>query len=258
MTVACLKEISFVDDKILLKRLAVLFLVFALICVSAGASRMASCGWNYAPVADVLRVREILSICVFAPLISVMFWLFNRCLAQGRQSWTLDILCLLSIYFVACGMGMHDPANRLISAYRSEGMMAEDLRRSIIFIDDQLGHWVFWSGFVLGTWCIGLQQLRMPLKARMSFKWLSVFLTVSVLLLGVMLTNLWDEYPKTITDLYVIGAAVSLVAVVHLLYVRRVSVLRMPVLCVIYPAYIGSIVGTLISWQCRYGIMGNF
>ncbi|MDA3924723.1 MAG: hypothetical protein PF904_08505 [Kiritimatiellae bacterium] len=245
------------NDEFLLKRLAALFGIFTLICIAAGASRVAPNGWNFASVADILRVREMLSMLVFAPLIGIMFWMFNRCLAQGRQTLTLDILCILSIYFVACGMGMHDPANRLISAYNAEGMMSKDLRYSIQFIDDQLGHWVFWTGFILGTWCICLQQLLMPLKARMSLKWTTVFLIVSLLLLGVMLTNLWDEYPKTITDLYVIGGAIALPVIAHLLIAPKVSILRLPVLSVLYPAYIGSIIGTLICWQCRYQIFSK-
>ncbi|MDD2599449.1 MAG: hypothetical protein PHO37_09505 [Kiritimatiellae bacterium] len=194
---------------------------------------------------------------LFAPLICLMFWLFNRTLAQGRAPGFLDLICLLAIYCIACGMGMHDPANRLLSAYRAEGMMSADMRRSILFMDDQLGHWVFWCGFVLGSWCIGLQQLRTPLKNRMRSHTAVFFLCVSLVLLGVMLTNLWDEYPKTFADLGVIGIAVAPLLAAHLIFARKVSILRLPVLWVIYPAYIGSVVGTLLCWQLRYGIIGG-
>ena len=247
-----------VDDTVVLKRLAGLFLLFTLICVLAGGSRISAGSWNFILCADVMRVREVLSMFVFAPLICLVFWLFNRSLAQGKDIWALDLLCFLAIYFIACGMGIHDPANRLISAYRSEGVMSADLRRSIVFFDDQLGHWVFWCGFVLGTWTLGLQQLRMPLKSCMSRRWMLFFVLVSLALLGVMLTNLWNEYPKTIVDLYVIGAAGLVLAAVHLIFARGVSVLRLPLLCVIYAAYFGSVAGTLICWQCRYGIIVKF
>ncbi len=247
-----------VDDERVLKKTGALFLLFCLICVAAGASRLAPCGWNFAPCADILRVRELLSMFVFAPLICLVFWLFNRALAHGRDLRSMDLLCLLAIYCIACGMGIHDPANRLLSAYRAELVMSAGLHRSILFIDDQLGHWVFWCGFVLGTWCIGLQQLRMPLQSRMNWKWMAFFALVSAVLLGVMLTNLWDEYPKTIADLWVIGGTVAFLIAVHLLFARRVSVLRLPVLCVIYPAYAGSVAGTLICWQFRHGIFCKF
>jgi len=246
------------DDEMVLRKTAALFLLFSLICVAAGASRLAPGGWNFAPCADILRVRELLSMFVFAPLICLVFWLFNRALAQGRDLRSMDLLCLLAIYCIACGMGMHDPANRLLSAYRSELVISAELHRSIVFIDDQLGHWVFWCGFVLGTWCIGLQQLRMPLQRRMRGRWLVLFAAVSAVLLGVMLTNLWDEYPKTAADLSVIGGAAAFLMAVHLLFARSVSVLRLPVLLVIYPAYAGSVIGTLICWQFRYGIFCKF
>ncbi|MFA7172905.1 MAG: hypothetical protein WC340_05740 [Kiritimatiellia bacterium] len=241
-------------DKIILRKLAWLFLLFVVVCVAAGASRIATSGFNFVVCFDILRVRELLSMFVFAPLICLIFWLFNRTLSQGQNLWFMDLICLLAIYCVACGMGIHDPANRLLSAYRSGGMMSANVRRSILFIDDHLGHWVFWCGFVLGSWCMGLQQLRTPLKNRMRLHWAVIFLSVSLVLLGVILTNLWDEYPKTFADLGVIGAAVAPLLAAHLIFARKVSLLRLPVLCVIYPAYIGSVVGTLLCWQLRHGI----
>lgn len=246
------------NDKIVLRKVGGLFLFFAVICVAAGASRLAKSGVNFVVCADVMRVRELLSMFVFAPLICLVFWLFNRILAQGRDLWSLDLMCLLAIYCIACGMGMHDPANRLLSAYPSKGMMSPDLRNTILFLDDQLGHWVFWCGFVLGSWCMGFQQLRTPLKGRMRAHWVVAFSLVSLVLLGVMLTNLWDEYPKTFADLGVIGAAVAPLLLAHLIFARKVSMLRVPVLYVIYVAYIGSIVGTLICWQFRHGIIWKF
>lgn len=242
------------NDKIILRKIGGLFLLFVLICVAAGSSRIATSGFNFVACFDIMRVRELLSMFVFAPLICLVFWLFNRTLGQGQNLWLMDLMCILAIYCIACGMGIHDPANRLGNAYRSESMMSADVRGSLLFIDDQLGHWVFWCGFVLGSWCMGLQQLRTPLKNRMPLHWAVIFLCVSLVLLGVMLTNLWNEYPKTFEDLGVIGAAAVPLLAAHLIFARKVSILRLPVLLVIYPAYIGSVVGTLLCWQLRYGI----
>jgi hypothetical protein len=93
-----------------------------------------------------------------------------------------------------------------------------------------------------------------PLKKSMSLKWKMIFTVVSVALLGVMLTNLWDEYPKTKADLMVIGGAVAGLLPFHMFFAAKVSLMRLPVIFVIYSAYIGSIAGTLIRWQFRYGI----
>jgi len=242
------------SDKIFLKQLLWLFGGFCLICILAGASRMTKAEWNYVRYADILRMRELLSMFLFAPAISVFFWLFYRCLGRGIVSPFMDILCILSIFAVACGMGIHDPFNCLISTYHKSLGSVDGLNKTIVYMDDKLGHWVFWAGFVLGSWCIGLRQLLSPLDEKMDLKWKLIFTVFSIALMWVMLTNLWDEYPKTREDLVVIGIAVSLLIPVHLLRAGDVALMRMPVVFVIYTAYIGSIVGTLACWQLRYGI----
>ncbi len=243
-----------VSDDVFLKRLAVLFILFSALCLMAGGSRMCTASWNLARYADVLRVRELLSMFVFAPAIAVFFWLFYRCVGRGRANPVMDVICILSIYAVACGMGIHDPLNCIGGAYRSELAAVPNLRGSIAYMDDQLGHWVFWGGFVLGTWCVGVNQLLYPLKDKMALKWSSIFSAVSLALLWVMLTNLWDEYPKTIEDLMVIGGAVGGLILFQLFFTKRVSLLRLPIIFVIYNAYLASIAGTLICWQFRYRI----
>ncbi|MFO7936488.1 MAG: hypothetical protein R6V06_02650 [Kiritimatiellia bacterium] len=152
-------------------------------------------------------------------------------------------------------MGIHDPLNSLQGVYRWELIRFPTLKKSIVFIDDQLGHWVFWGGFVLGSWCVGIQQMCCPLDEKMNFRWMAGFTIVAVLLLWVMLTNLWDEYPKTTEDLSVIALALAVLFAAHRFLAKDVSLMRMPVLFVMYIAYTGSISGTLICWQLRYGIL---
>jgi hypothetical protein len=240
-------------DRAVLRRLTVLFAVFAIVCLLAGASRMCPPRWQLATFGDVLRIREALSMFVFAPALGVLFWLIYKTLGRGRTCGAVDVLMVLSVYCVACGMGMHDPANRMVAVYRLAGGLTPEVRRSLLFFDDQVGHWIFWSGFVLGTWVLGLQQALSPLEQKMGAVWRAALGCVSGALLWVMLTNLWDEYPKTRVDLGVIAAAVALPLSVQLIRCRGVSLWRLPVLFVIYPAYIGSIVGTVAFWLIRYG-----
>jgi hypothetical protein len=241
-------------DRAVLRRLLGLFAVFAAICFLAGMSRMHPSAWQQVSLGgEVVRVREALSMFVFAPALAVMFWLLYRCLARGQPQGAMDVLMVLSVYFVACGMGIHDPTNRLESVYRYAGALSPEARRSLAYLDDQLGHWVFWCGFVLATWVMGVQQAIVPLKERMTWPWRIGFVCVSAALLWVMLTNLWDEYPKTRADLCVIAVAVWVPFVAHLVLCRRVGLLRLPVLLVIYLAYFGSIAGTLLCWLVRYG-----
>jgi len=243
-----------VTDRGVLRRLLGLFAAFAVICLLAGASRMRPPSWQMVSLGgDVMRVREALSMFVFAPAISVTFWLICRTLGRGRSRAAIDVLMILSIYCVACGMGMHDPANRMATVYRHTGALTPEVRRSLVFFDDEVGHWIFWSGFVLGTWVLGIQQALAPLEQKMGAAWRVGLGCVSAALLWVMLTNLWDEYPKTRADLCVIAAAVAVPLCVQAVRCRGVSLFRLPVLAVIYPAYLGGIAGTLLCWLVRYG-----
>ncbi len=234
----------------MLGRLAALLVAFAAVCLVAGASRMRPAAWELTAFGDVLRVREALSLFVFAPAVCVLFWLLARTLGSGGVGDALMVLC---VYCVACGMGLHDPSNRLVDVYGRAGALAPAVRRSLDYLDDGLGHWVFWAGFVLGTWVLGVRQTRAPLRAPMGWGWRVVFVSVAGALLWVMLSNLWDEYPKTRADLGVIVAAAAVPLAAHLVGCRRVGLWRLPVLLVVYPAYFGSVAGTLVCWWVRYG-----
>ncbi len=241
-------------DRTVLRRLLGLFAAFAVICLLAGASRMRPPSWQLVSLGgDVMRIREALSMFVFAPAIAVVFWLIYRCVGVGRSYLWTDVPMVLAIYCVACGMGMHDPTNRMSAVYRETGALTPEVRRSLVFFDDQVGHWIFWAGFVLGTWVLGIQQALSPLEQKMGTAWRVGLECVSAALLWVMLTNLWDEYPSTRVDLCVIAAAVAVPLGVQRVLCRRVSLSRLPVLVVIYPAYLGSIAGTLACWLVRYG-----
>ncbi len=242
-----------VTDTDVLRRLAILFAVFAAVCLMAGASRMHPGTWELRPFGDVLRIREALSMFVFAPAIGVLFWLICRTLGRGRTRAAVDALMILAVYFIACGMGLHDPTNRMEYVYGHTGALSPEVRRSLAYFDDQLGHWVFWAGFVLGTWVLGVQQALAPLRERMSWPWRALFGCVAAALLWVMLANLWDEYPKTRADLCVIAAAALVPLAAHLALCRRAGLLRLPVLLVIYVAYFGGVAGTLLCWVLRYG-----
>lgn len=245
---------SNVTDRAVLQRLLGLFTALAVICLLGGASRMRPPSWQLVSLGgDVLRVREALSMFVFAPAIAAVFWLIGRTLGRGRSHVLIDVLMVLAIYCVACGMGMHDPTNRMADVYQETGALTPEVRRSLVFFDDQVGHWIFWAGFVLGTWVLGIQQALAPLEQKMGKFWRAGLGCVGAALLWVMLTNLWDEYPSTRVDLCVIAAAAAVPLGAQTALCRRVSLWRLPVLCVIYPAYVGSIAGTLACWLVRYG-----
>ncbi|MBP5227989.1 MAG: hypothetical protein J6336_11465 [Kiritimatiellae bacterium] len=238
------------SDARTLRALIVWLVALAGVALVAGYSRMHPTGWQMGTFGDILRYREAMSMFLFAPAISLCFWQLVRALGRGRPSPLCMALAVLSIYFIACGMGMHDPMNRIQGAYAAPDAMSATLRTTIVYFDDRLGHWVFWWGYALGTWVLGIQQVLSPLDRpiRPAARWILAAVTLATL--WVMLTNLWDEYPQTLADLCVIAAAVLVPTVAWL--TRRVSLFRLPVLLVIIPAFWGSIIGTLLCWTFRY------
>ncbi|HQL51976.1 MAG TPA: hypothetical protein PLR91_12360, partial [Kiritimatiellia bacterium] len=50
-----------------LTQLLGLFALFGVVCLLAGASRMCPPAWQMRPFGDILRIREALSMFVFAP-----------------------------------------------------------------------------------------------------------------------------------------------------------------------------------------------
>ncbi len=238
------------SDQEVLRRLSAVLAVFAVVCLMAGASRMVPTAWQLQPFGDVLRVREALSMFVFAPAIGVLYWLIVRCVGKGSTPVVVQVLMVLTIYFIACGMGMHDSFNRMRAVYPKH-MLPPDVWRTMVYFDDQLGHWVFFGGFMLGTWVVGIQQVLTPLEKNMGWRWACWFVLICIALLWVMLTNLWDEYPNTLADICVIVLAAFVPLIVHLAFHRRVGLLRLPLLLVIYPAYFGSVAGTFIRWRLQ-------
>jgi hypothetical protein len=242
------ERISGQSDREVLRRISILMAAFALVCLCAGASRMAAPSWQLRTFGDALRVREALSMFVFAPAVVLLFWLNAHAIGRGRMPLALQVPMVLAVYFIACGMGMHDPVNRMQTVYPAS-MLPPAVWRTMEYLDDHLGHWVFFCGFMLGTWVIGTQQVLAPLDSKMGWRWRALFICISLVLLWVMLTNLWDEYPKTRVDLCVIALAAAVPSAAHVALRRKTGLMRLPLLLVIYTAYFGSIAGTLIRWR---------
>lgn len=234
-------------DRETIRRLVWLFVWFTLVALVAGASRMWWRGWQMHTFGDIIRWREALSMFVFAPAISVLFWLIVRCVGHGRMHPVVQVLCLLSIYLVACGMGMHDPTNRMTSAYRASQMQPA-VWQTIGYLDDGLSHWVFFGGFILGTWALGVQQALVPFQEKPRRLFVAALLVMSLFLIFVIYTNLVTEYPKTKLDCRIILTAVMVPTLVALARLRTVGILRMPVFLIILPSYWGGILLTNLTW----------
>ncbi|MBP5511507.1 MAG: hypothetical protein J6Z49_11370 [Kiritimatiellae bacterium] len=234
-------------DRKTVRGLLLLLAGLAVVALAAGASRMFWKGWQMAAFADILRWREALSMFLFAPALVVFFWFLVRCVGRGRVNPVVKVASLLAVYFVACGMGMHDPANRMCGFYPAEAM-PPSVRQSLVYFDDVLGHQVFWTGFVLAAWALGVQQVLTPLDGRVSPFAGVLFAGVDLALLFVFFTNLAFEFPQTKQDCRVIMAAATLPTAFWLVRARGRGLLRMPMLLVILPVCWGSVTLTWGYW----------
>lgn len=208
------------------------------VALVAGWNRMWPPAFMLRSCGDVLRWREALSMLLLAPLLVVLLWRLYRLASAGRHNrW--GVVFLAGAYFLGVGMGMHDVCDLLGRAYPSA---PEPLRRSLDFFDTDLGHWVFFAGFVLTSTAAAAAQLERPLQQPMGWVLTAVFGLLSVPLLFVMLTNLMFE--KTGPDLVVIAATALLIAALH--GKRRVGMRRLPLLCLLYPCYVLAVLGTVL------------
>jgi len=215
-------------------------LLLCVVALVAGWSRLWPPAVLLRPCGDVLRWREALSMLVFAALIVLQLWRLFVTASDGRiDGWAYVFVG--GVYFLGVGMGMHDVCNRLGQVYRGA---PEAVTASLDFFDNKLGHWVFFAGFMLTSVAGGVQQLRHPLGTDLPWCWSAGLVGLSLPLMFVMLTNLMFE--KTGLDLGVIAVVTLTIGAAQVRY--RVGFRRLPLLCVLYPAYTVAVAGSLLYW----------
>ncbi|NOY81311.1 MAG: hypothetical protein GXP31_09935 [Kiritimatiellaeota bacterium] len=224
-------------------RLQLCLAAFSIVAVLAGWSRLRPPQFLLIGCGDVLRLREALSMFVYAPLLVLLLWGMFRA-AGDRAMDVLTVVFLLGLYFIGVGMGMHDTCDLLGRIYPG---VSRELRKSLDFFDNRLGHWVFFAGFILTSLAAGAAQLRHPLSTPLSRRRTAGFLLFSLPLAAVMVTNLMFE--RTSVDLCVVFSALVAILVLHAIY--RPGMRRLPLLLVLYPAYGAALIGPLLYWAVR-------
>ena len=195
-------------------------------------------------IGGVMPLKSALYLLVFSPLLIWLLWRIFLIASDGRVG-GLSGLFVIGVLFVGLGLGMHDTAT-LLGATGSTGWSPRALEARH-FYDESLGHGAFWLGFVLTTVATGVAQISNPMPARQSWPVCLVFGLLGLPLAAVMLGNLMFEH--TGRDLVVIGVALGCVLVVHAW--KRVELRRLPLLCLLYPAYALALVGTLLYWAVK-------
>ena len=197
-------------------------------------------------VDGIMPLKSALYLLVFTPLLIWLLWRIFLIASAGRVGGLAGVF-IMGVLFVGLGLGMHDTAT-LLGAAGNTGWSPRvvEARR---FYDEILGHGAFWLGFVLTTVATGVAQISNPMPARQPWLICMVFGLLGLPLATVMLGNLMFEH--TGRDLVVIGVALSCVLAVHAW--KRVELRRLPLLCLLYPAYALALIGTLLYWAVQRG-----
>jgi hypothetical protein len=195
-------------------------------------------------IRGILPLKNALYLLLFAPLLIWFLWRLFLVAADGKSS-LLAGLFVIGVLFVGLGLGMHDTASN-VGAFGNTGWTPQALAARH-FYDEILGHLVFWLGFILTTVTTGLGHINNPMPTRQTWSTCGVFAVLGIPLTAVMLGNLMFE--NTGRDLMVIGMALGTLVAVQAW--KHVELRRLPLLCMLYPAYSLAIGGTLLYWAVR-------
>ena len=189
-----------------------LYAISALILI-AGINRLWRSELLRAPVLDVLRVCDLNVMFIFAPLCAI--WLaFLLYFCKGHRNLLTLLTFIFGTYMLGVGFGMHEPFNVTRTIYGKE--MTEGIKKTAEFMDDGLGHWTFFVGFVLLSLSIVLAELKNPFSEKIPVFKVAVSTILGLITGFVIYMNMaWE---KTAFDLAVIACCLALVFLFKLRY----------------------------------------
>jgi hypothetical protein len=215
------------------------------VAVLAGINRLAHGHFFRDPQWNILRMCDILVAFVFAPLGVIFLWLLFR-VYEGHKSIAGAIVFIVGAYFLGVGFGMHEPFNIFISTYRNH--MTEPMMKSAVFFDDQLGHWVFFAGFMLISIAGTYAEILKPYEEKLPLKFILPALAVGVATAVVIFFNMaWE---KTSVDIAILALTVAIVSVIHFIHSSK-SLMKLPATLALYVAYGGGTVATVLYWLIK-------
>lgn len=239
------QAVEVLPDRAKIKRVFALMVALAVLIVIGGVIRLGNAAFLKARLGDGMRTWETIDLLVLGPAAVIVLWLLFRTLDPRGDSPNAVVL-IVGIFVIAAGSGMHTSTNFLHVQFRPFADV--ELARSIVHLDDELSHWVYFIGFTLISFAVAAGELDFPLETPMSWKTLIAPLAVGLSTAVVIYKNMVNE--QTLLDIAVILATVVLIATRHLIK-GSVSLRRLPVVLSIYLAFgLGSI-ATLAVWVIR-------
>ena len=148
--------------------LHLLLSVQTLVVILGSINRLGSFTLSYVAPNQFLRWVDLINMLPL-PIISVLtFYLLKKHLEQQGDPntrraalLTLNLAFLIGVYLLAASYGDHEVTNYLHGRF-CETDTHSDLCRIIIYNDDEFGHYLFFTGFVIINTVIMLMQVLFP------------------------------------------------------------------------------------------------
>ena len=231
-----------------MKRIHTLLAVQSIVVILVSINRLGTWTLGYVLPNEFLRWVDFNNMLVL-PLISLAaFYLLKKTIEydsparEGRAHIAWNLVFIIGLYLLGASYGDHEVTNYLHTRFCLNDS-ASDLCRIIIFNDDEFGHWVFFTGFVMVNASLLFLQNVFPYReglARVDY----VFLILNSLFLGAgILANLGFE--EIGLDLYIVALLAILSA--YLLWRRG----RQPLFIYYTAAYWLGLIASLIAQAMR-------
>lgn len=232
-----------------MNRIHVLLAVQSAVAILVSINRLGSWTLGYVLPNQFLRWVDFNNMLVL-PLISlVAFYLLKKTIEydssarEGRSHLAINLVFIIGVYLLAASYGDHEVTNYLHGRYCATDTTS-DLCRIIIFNDDEFGHWVFFTGFVMMNAALMFLQVLFPHQEKVGGKDIALLLANSLFLGAGVLANLGFE--EIGLDLYV----VALLAILSACLLWRRG--RQPMFVYYASAYWFGLIASLIAQALRW------
>jgi len=231
-----------------MKRIHLLLAVQSVVAILVSINRLGTWTLGYVLPNEFLRWVDFNNMLIL-PLISlVAFYLlkktieYNSPAREGRAHIAWNLVFIIGLYLLGASYGDHEVTNYLHHRFCLDDTTS-DLCRIIIFNDDEFGHWVFFTGFVMVNGALLILQNIFPYGDQLTGADVGL-LSFNALFLGAgILANLGFE--EIGLDLYVVALLAILSA--YLLWRRG----RQPLFIYYAVAYWLGLIASFVAQAMR-------
>lgn len=193
-----------------LRRTILLVVSMGILLLLALVNRKLDCHFLKMRAWDVLRVCDLLTLFAISPLgVAIMWDYMDSCEAKARR-W-LCLVFVLGVFLLGMGFGMHEPSNAMQIAGYSK---IQDVRESLLFFDDKLGHWIFFAGMILSLVALSAAETANPFERPIP-RWMTALSAIAGASGAVSLYGNMVNDQRTSVDMGVVLACLALIALCH-------------------------------------------